>query len=324
MRRKILVLLAMAGMASSSALAGGPELVIPPDYFSGFFVGGTGAFHATGFNGDSSTATQEDVVISIPVSSTVTLTQIMFPSGTLAGDDIDGNDFSGFYGVQGGVGKVFNHRWYLGIVGFGEWGNQSDTQVSTSQFEVQNVPPVPPDPPSNGAATGTYTSSTTVKISNDYGVAAKPGILVAPTTLVYGKIGAIWAHLKVSNNFAGTSESTGSIDPTTGQPTYQANAQINGSSSNDDTKIALLLGVGFEQFIYHDFVTINVEYDYANYGTVSTSTPLSATASASVEGTTINDVTLSGLDGSFTQASANAKVSTLLAGLNFYFGSHWF
>jgi hypothetical protein len=73
------------------------------------------------------------------------------------------------------------------------------------------------------------------------------------------------------------------------------------------------LGIGFEQFIYKDFLAFNIEYNYANYGSVSTSTPLVGYSEAT--GYFYNGT---------TQASANAKVSTLLGGISWYFGSHLF
>ena len=42
--------------------------------------------------------------------------------------------------------------------------------------------------------------STTVKITDEAGVAAKLGWIVAPRSMIYGKIGAEWARIKVSNS----------------------------------------------------------------------------------------------------------------------------
>ena len=112
----------------------------------------------------------------------------------------------------------------------------------------------------------------------------------------------------------------------------QTLAQVNSSSSffggsdDEDRKIALLLGIGFEQFIYMDMVSFNVEYNYANYGHVSTTAP--------VNGKGTIDFNFPAIGRSFsipvtytpftTSASADAKVGVLLGGLNIYFGSHWF
>lgn len=329
MKRTLIVASALVScLAASATFAGGPEIIQEPDYFSGFFVGGTGAFHMAGFDGSSSAVASQDIVSTTPFPFPIfppqTITQVYFPAGTLTSNSIDGNSYDGYYGVQGGVGKVFNHRWYAGFVGFGEWGTQNNTDVSSQNFTTFtsssaflniNIP-----------TTGSYNSTTTVKISNDYGVAFKPGFLVAPRTMVYGKIGAIWSQIKITNTFSGTSETKLNSTFLPGTPTiYDAVGQLGGSSSTEDSKIALLLGIGFEQFIYRDFVTINVEYNYANYGSVSTSTPLTGTAIVSTGGGALPPSQNSAaLSGATAQASASAKVSTLLAGLNFYFGSQWF
>lgn len=328
MKRRLRVASALVGcLAAAAAFAGGPEIIQEPDYFSGFFVGGTGAFHMAGFGGSSSAVVADDLVgnfVAIsPEGIPFPFSQTFFSAGTLASNGIDGNSYDGFYGVQGGVGKVFNHRWYAGFVGFGEWGTQSNTDVNTANFNKTNTLPLLGIGITNSGST---TSSTTVKLSNDYGVAFKPGFLVAPRTMVYGKIGAVWAQLKVSNTVSSTSETKIVDTALPGSPTiYDAKGQLGGSSSNEDNKIALLLGIGLEQFIYRDFVTLNVEYDYANYGSVTTTTPLTGTGTVVAGGGVFPPFGGStSFSGPTAQATANAKVGTLLAGLNFYFGSQWF
>ena len=98
--------------------------------FSGF-VGPTGAFHMAAFQGSSSVDSDNGVFTNFTIGSPpfpqVTISQLVFPAGNILSNGADGNVFSGYYGVQGGVGKVFNHRWYIGVVGFGEWGSQTDS-----------------------------------------------------------------------------------------------------------------------------------------------------------------------------------------------------
>lgn len=345
MKRKLIYTSALAAcLAASAAFAGGPEILVEPDYFSGFFVGPTGAFHMAAFPGSASAGsitpiTQSATFVRSVLGGVLTeeITQTFFPAGTWTSSAVNGNAFDGYYGVQGGVGKVFNHRWYIGVVGFGEWGDQSSTQNSASQFTVTNANNISflvegfnlIFPTTTNTTTGVYANSTTVKISNDYGVAFKPGFLVAPRTMFYGKIGASWANLKVSNGFSATSQGTTVVLPNNinvpSVITYNTSAVMAGASSSEDKKMGLLLGIGGEQFIYKNFITINVEYNYVNYGNVSTTTALAG--SSSISSTVTGGATLTQtvpLAGPTAQASANAKVSTLLAGLNFYFGSQWF
>ena len=80
----------------------------------------------TAFNGSSSIVAPEDVVVSalVPEGDPVP-TATVFSAGTLASNNISSSSYDGYGGVQGGVGKVFNHRWYMGILGFGEWNKQN-------------------------------------------------------------------------------------------------------------------------------------------------------------------------------------------------------
>jgi hypothetical protein len=241
MNGKLLYTVALAGLFTiSAAMGGGPEVVVvEPDYFSGFFVGGTGAFHMAGFNGNSSTATSTPVIVEqtiIGQFATATIDQVLFPAGTLTSNGFAGNSYDGYYGAQAGIGKVFNHRWYAGIVGFGEWGNQNSGSNSNPNFttnsnvtiQVLNLPPVIVNVP----VSTSYYSNTTVKLSNNYGVAFKPGFLVAPRSMVYGKIGATWANLKVYNTFNGYSDAQLEVSRAGMNRTFENTASLSGSSSN--------------------------------------------------------------------------------------------
>lgn len=304
-------------LMTASAWAGGPEVIIEPDYFSGFFIGGTGSFHQTAFNGSSSVEAPDDIVIATKIGNLPPVTQTILPAGTYINNTISGNDFAGYYGVQGGVGKVFDHRWYAGFVGFGEWGSGSYTNSNSDQVNSLMVNP-------NTSFSGQYTSSTTVTISNDYGVAFKPGYLVAPKSMVYGKVGAVWADLTVLNSFNAGSAST-ITNPATGT-VINSVGSFSGSSSNEEKKTGLLLAIGFEQFIYRDLFAFNVEYNYVNYGHVNTSTYITGQSTSVINqpGTPSTTAVTTLVSPVITQGSANARVSTLLGGLSIYFGSHWF
>lgn len=319
------------------ANAGGPDILIGPDYFSGFYVGGTGAFHMAGFNGFSNTDTPNQVAVAetftdlgMP-SVTVSVNQTFFPAGNLISGDADSNSFDGYYGVHGGVGKVFAHRWYTGFEGFGEWGAQKTTVNNFSNFSNDSQVIITTTPGSTTSqavpVSGSYQSQTSVKLTHDYGVVFKPGFLVAPQTLIYGKVGAIWANLQVTNCVNG--ESNSSITNSSGV-TYQSQAVLSGSSTNKDNKISLLLGLGLEQFIYRNFIALGIEYNYANYGHVATATAINVdeTVGGSIPLDDSSFINFSGdsqtANVGTTRASVNARVSSLIGSLNFYFGSHWF
>lgn len=305
MIKKPIYPLALAALlsASSIALAGGPEYVPVEDFFNGFYVGGTGSVHHADFDGSSFVDLTAPVVIAgVPIIG----------PGNLINGNIDNSSVDGYGGVQGGFGWTFNHFWYLGIQGFGEFGTQS--QSSTSTFVPVNVNIL-----NLVTDTTTITNNSFVKIKNDYGVAGKIGLVVAPRTMVYGKVGASWAKLRVANT-ATAVNSFNIVPPIVLNVTTTAAA----NTSNQQTKLGLLLGIGAEQFIWNDVVSLNVEYDYVNYGAVTTPTV------NLIGGST---VTAFGV-GPFgtppvvlpvtTHSSSNATVSSILGGINFYFGRHWF
>lgn len=312
MKKKMIYSSALAALlsASSIALAGGPEIVPVEDYFSGFYIGGTGSLHHATLDGSSSV----DFIGDDPAVNP--LAAVLVP-GTLFSAELNGGSVDGYGGVQGGFGWTFNHVWYLGVQGFGEWGQQSDTSTSDSKLVDFNILGIDTD-------VATATSTTQVKISNDYGVAAKFGYVVAPRTLVYGKVGASWADIQV-NNTATVVNDFNILPPVVENVHSVATA----SSSSSDNKIGLLLGIGFEQFVWEDLVSVNVEYDYVNYGTVSTGpTPLILNSTTTVLGVVVppdaDDLPADFQTALTTQANGSATVNAILAGINFYFGRNWF
>ncbi len=319
MKKKIIYssLLTALLSASSCALAGGPEIIPLPDYFSGMYVGGIGGVHHNTFNGNSQVVlTQPSTAIGIigllPIAG--------IPAGTLYNSDIGGGEYDGFGGIQGGFGKVINQQFYVGIQGWGEWGSSSETdnQFASVPFTPINLIAVVITPVANAS------TSTTTKINNDYGVAAKLGWVVAPRSMIYGKIGASWADIEVDNSL----NALASLDvssPVIGT-IINATTTAGTSSSSESTKLGLLLGIGFEQFVYQDIVSINVEGTYTNYGQVSSNGQVSGNTSLSILPAllpvlpTLNFPFTTNV---FSGANTNVQVSTLMAGVNFYFGRSW-
>ncbi|MBS0350974.1 MAG: hypothetical protein JSR33_07305 [Proteobacteria bacterium] len=301
----------------TAALAGGPEVAVEPEYFSGFYIGVTGGLHVATFDGSSTVDAPEDVVI-----HTETHTQkpyvrdtTVLSAGNLLNNDIGSSSYDGYAGLHGGIGKTYNHRWYTGIDAFGEWGTQQDDENNSGTLNNLTV--------AHSTINGNYSSATSVKISNTFGVDFKPGILISPTTLLYGKVGAVWADIKIHNSFSTTASAK--IDtPFRGKEVVNSNGNFSGQSDNDDTKSALLLGVGCEQYIYKDWITFDVEYNYEDYGHISTSTDVEGGGSATISRhfyppVTADNTLISAVN---TQATAHVKVSAIMAGFNFYFGTH--
>lgn len=317
MKKKIIYssLLTALLSASSCALAGGPEIIPLPDYFSGMYVGGIFGVHHNTFNGNSQIALTQPATLGI----IGLLPLVGIPAGTLYNSDIGGGEYDGYGGIQGGFGKVINQQFYVGIQGWGEWGSSSETdnQFASVPFTPLNLVLLTVSPVANAS------TSTTTKINNDYGVAAKLGWIVAPRSMIYGKIGASWADIEVDNSLNALASLNITAIPPVG--VIINNVTTAGtSSSSESTKLGLLLGIGFEQFVYQDIVSINVEGTYTNYGQVSTNGQVSGNNSLSILPVLgIPTFNTSFTTNVFSGANTNVQVSTLMAGVNFYFGRSW-
>ena len=310
MKKKIIYSSALAALlsASSIALAGGPEFIPVEDYFSGFYIGGTGALHHADMEGSTTTNFGGFAIPGV----------VLIPAQTLAVNDLSGKSLDGYGGVQGGFGWTFNHQWYLGIIGYGEFGSQS-SYLSTNKTLV-NFDAF------NGTVTNLTTANTNlnIQVKSNGGVGAKLGWVVAPRTMVYGKVGASWARIDVTETSSAANNFTISA---IGVPIFNDTAQItNSGSTKSDTKLGLLLGIGFEQFVYADFVSVNVEYDYVNYGSVNTAPSLLIFSNTeTVIGSPTKTTPGSGEATNFSSSgSGKATINSFLAGINFYFGRNWF
>jgi hypothetical protein len=318
MKKKIIYSSALAALlsASSIALAGGPEFIPVEDYFSGFYLGGTGAFHHADLEGSTTTNFGGNTFVTTGRFAGIVTT---VPMQTLAVNDTSGRSLDGYGGVQGGFGWTFNHQWYLGIIGFGEFGKQSSTSSTNKTLDNFDA--------FHGAITNLATANTNlnIQVESNYGVAAKLGWVVAPRTMVYGKVGASWATIDVTETSSAANDFTISA---IGVPIFNDTARVvNPQSTNSDTKLGLLLGIGFEQFVYADLVSVNVEYDYVNYGSVNTDpTFLQFSNTVTVIGSPPVDTTPNGSRDTNLSSSGSGKatINSLLVGVNFYFGRDWF
>lgn len=165
-------------------------------------------------------------------------------------------------------------------------------------------------------------NTTKIRLASDYGVAAKLGFLVAPMTMVYGKIGAVWANLKVTNTTTATNQFNINFPGTT-TCVECVTTVAKGSSSSDSSKIGAIFTVGAEQFIYQDFISFNIEYSLTSYGPVTTG-PVNLTATTTATGIVPIQPTGQTLPVTTTTNVSQARVDSFLAGLNFYFGRNWF
>lgn len=274
-----LALAAFAALFSASAFAGGPEMLLPaPNPFDGFFIGGTVSLNQTGYEIDSSLQkfrTKRNCSKKSPGLTTTT---------TIASQDGGDTDTEVYGGVRGGWGKTFRGRWYGAVEGFGSFGN-SDGDISTTLFP--------------GSTSFSLTQTNDAHVGSQWGVDAKLGLLLSPTTLAYTRLGVIWADVEATIDVNQTVASDAPFAPASGNII---------DASNQKNQSAFLWGFGLEQFVWGDMVSIFAEYTHANFNSVSVSAQLPATT---------EDFQPS--NGIILNNSVKPELSTFTGGVNFHF-----
>ncbi len=334
MKKKIIYSSALTAILSvTTVLAGGPEIIpVIPDYFTGFFVGPVGGVTQTLFDVNASTS-MDPVTLSVFNDADPTP---MFGHLTVdpsySSITTNGGTFDGFVGVEGGLGITVAHQYYLGVNGFGEWGKSTSQQ---NGFATLGSDWMFPANTSNEFTTpglqGSVQQTVTTEFSNKYGVFFKPGWLVTPTTMVFGEIGGMWANVKVTNSVNYSFDgSVSDVDPggVAGDINDVTGSALGTSDSGNKTKTALLLGVGFETFVFPQWfgthLTLGADYRYANFGSVETDTNVTGTATRKFRDSnaTLADETV--VVNGTSSAQASVKVSEFNGFAHFYFGNDWF
>lgn len=222
------ILTAFLALSVMTAFAGGPEIIAPVDpvisNFNGLYVGlGTGSrqgeFRATSTN-----------QLGIPNDPS----PLIFSHAVRSHDgDILGNAFIGF-------GHSFQMVYLAGEV----YGNLNKLQVSSSTLSV--IP---------SGVNVNFTNSVRAHLNNiEGGADLRPGLLVTPSTLLYGRVGVAFNKLYLNPI---------SIGQQIGGPGF-----INASSSKSKSTANLRIGGGFEQMLGHNF-SIRADYIYTDYGRIN-------------------------------------------------------
>lgn len=279
MKKSLIFSTAFSALLSASAVfAGGPEVIMMPESpFNGFYIGGDGSFHHTGFE----TSSNVNLVSNITGGRFIFALPFSVPLATQSGGN---TSTDGYYGVHGGWGKVFMNRWYAGIEGFADFGN-ADGSVTTTVL-----------PTINGGASITNSGH----VGTDWGVAARLGILLSPTTLGYAKLGAEWADVQSSISSTNFNQFVNPIL----------------SSSSSSNQSGFLWGFGVEQFVWKNMVSLFAEYTYVTLGSQST------TASFNLLPTN-NRFPQGTFFGPQATNSVTADISSFTGGLNVHFGEDW-
>lgn len=202
--------------ACGAAVAGGPDQFAAPtppppapaiQYFDGLSIGVTGSF--------------DDVAFANEVQ--------YFDNAFEANGN--GTSQTGYGGVQAKFGKVFQDMYYVGVQGYGKFGQAKDTFGL-----VDNI-------------TGQTVSANNPEIETQAGVNLVPGVVLGPDkrTLVYVKGGAVWGDITTDAWYVPT-----------------------GTNVNEDEwEVGWQVGVGAERFIDENGnFSVNVDYTFSEFGDV--------------------------------------------------------
>lgn len=225
-----------------------------PPQFNGFYAGGSlGGSYISAHDLHSSTITVND--FEGQVSTTILLNK----SDYLVKNAWEGALFTGY-------GHTLN-KFYLG----------GELSVTGSDYQMSNAN-------SNGSrqndvnafiSTVNNDRNVQVKISPvQFAAAFRPGYLLTPSTLLYGRVGGTIARV----NFNSTSivstniDIQGNISTSTPAATYISNSKL---------KVLLQLGGGLEQFI-NDHWTVRLDFIHTNYGLLTTDSTITEPFSLNV------------------------------------------
>lgn len=185
---------------------------------------------------------------------------------------------------------------YLGIEGFGDFARHEMRQDNASFFTIPLG----------------FTDSQIVFLNNrtkislrsfEYGADFKPGLLLGPHTLIYGRIGAAFNEIKLnSTNFF-------SLKQLFLLPTI-ANSQLN--LDNSKNVAGLRLGAGIEAAL-NPYIGVHADYIHTDYGHIA----MQGAGNLQAFTATGDPVTIPG--GFFNATKFDLTSQMVLFGLNYYF-----
>lgn len=137
----------------------------------------------------------------------------------------------------------------------------------------------------------------------EYGIDLRPGILLGPDTLLYGRIGTAINQLSLDSNVNGTEEQ---FPPIFVRETFGGTFPF----STTKTRAALRLGLGIEQHISPQ-LAVHADYIYTDYGKITIDSSATQSVISADSGPVISTIS----------SNSNVKVTnnSVLLGLSYYF-----
>lgn len=197
----------------------------------------------------------------------------------------------------------YGHAWqplYLGVEAFIKLANyKMNYAASTTATKT--------------AGGGSYTltdnlaTASEVKLNPlEFGIDLRPGVLVTPNTLLFGRLGVAFNKLTLNSTTTTSGEYTNGAGFT---------KNFSGAITNTASKSVpgLRLGLGLEQHL-NEHLALRLDYVYTYYGKISTN---NSTAPLIDDGSGTGTVTGTVTD----HTSAIVSNHTVMLGLSYYFGS---
>jgi opacity protein-like surface antigen len=210
------------------------------------------------------------------------------------------------------VGYGFERApYYLGAEVFANEGCGS-CSLAANHTASHSTPAIPGD-------SAILNSQPNVKLNCfEYGIDALPGVVVAPETLVYGRVGIAFNSLDLAHN--NTFTQTNSLFPTP--------VSVVSTLNTDEKKnvTGLRLGLGVEEYLGDHFAA-NIDYIYTDYGRINTNGVTGAHSIIAVADGTLNPVIVTVPNGFVSNAKADVSSQAVMIGMKYYFTSmplRWF
>lgn len=200
-------------------------------YYAG--LAGGGAYHSAQLERNSSN------FVSSPLSPDPVSQSSLPYSGNI-------DEFAAIGQLQVGVGLRYEFL-YLGLEALGQLSN-GDFGSAQGEFDLIGVPSS--GFPSSIFAFDSHLQTNDVEPAIDF----KPGLFLSDDTLLYGRIGAAWNEVSLTD--------TAHYDLVNHGVIFDA------SSTQSESVLALRLGLGVEHYLREQF-TVFMDYTYTNYGDMS-------------------------------------------------------
>ncbi len=268
--------------------------LFPTSAFKGFYLGGAagGSFLTAQEN------TSSQIIVDFPLDTLGNRVRTTVPANLEASL----RDNSGMGALYVGYGLDINFL-YLGaeaFVNFASYKLHNSGSFSTEQFLALNI--------QTYSAANNWEENTKFS-QTQYGLDFRPGILIKPEMLLFGRVGFARSGITQSSDLQGTVVYVASRS--------ESNNFFELSSSTTINKIALRLGGGFE-YHFSPKYSLRMDYIHVDYGKISTTgvTNNGITSSVGLLGYRLNNGTLS-----VTNAAALRSISSnaVTIGLSYYF-----